>query len=265
MTDHLAEPNEGLTRRLILTLTIIVVFVVADERAFGLYQALGIEIDWTTIRDRLFLVHSWQVVPPLIVALVFFGSGAFRALGLQANILTGLAVGFVCTLPMLLGYALFGTFNPGESPVDLFFKYALFPGVGEEIIYRGFLFGLLFRFAGWGFIPASLLCAISFGIAHMWQGSSPAETAGIVAITAVGAVWFSWLYIEWGNNLFVPITFHVLMNEWWQLFEISETALGGGVGNIFRFTTIGLSVVVTLMMAKRQGGSRLKGRWLLSR
>ncbi|RFB04958.1 hypothetical protein [Parvularcula marina] len=90
MTYRLAEPNEGLTRHLILTLTIIVVFVVADERAFGLYQALGIEVDWTTIKDRLFLVHSWQMIPPLIVALIFFGSGAFRALGLQANILTGL-------------------------------------------------------------------------------------------------------------------------------------------------------------------------------
>ncbi|MEM1092605.1 MAG: CPBP family intramembrane glutamic endopeptidase [Pseudomonadota bacterium] len=263
-TTHQQRPRFQPWQR---NLIVILVFLITDQLAFPLYQFLGIEMNWDSLTERLLLNHSWQLFPPLAIAALFFG---FRrapwALGLQASLWTGLAFGMFCTLPMLIGYALFGSFSPGERPLWSQTAYSLFPGVFEEIFFRGFLFGLLFRFGGWGFLPASLLGAVFFGAGHMWQGADLAETVGVVAITATGAVWFAYLYAEWDDNLWVPITFHVLMNAWWGLFAISDTALGGAVGNIFRFATIALSIAVTVGMVRRRGsGSRLHGRWLVQR
>jgi membrane protease YdiL (CAAX protease family) len=151
----------------------------------------------------------------------------------------------------------------GEHPVLKLFQSALFPGVMEEVLYRGLLFGLLFRFARWGFIPAALVGAALFGAGHLYQGDSMGSAAASFAVTAMGAFWFAWLYVEWRNNLWVPIGFHVLMNLYWILFSMGETAVGGTTANIYRIATILLSVALTLIFARRKGNSELSGRrWI---
>ena len=126
-------------------------------------------------------------------------------------------------------------------------------GFFEEYFFRGFLFGILFRKLKWGFIPASILGGVIFGLGHIYQGSTLIETTGIFAITTIGAIWFSWLYVEWEKNLWIPIFLHTLMNLSWILFEVSDNALGGVYTNLFRAITIALTIIITILYHKKRG------------
>lgn len=131
----------------------------------------------------------------------------------------------------------------------------VWPGVlaplAEELFYRGFAIGLLLRAAGWRFLPAALWPAVFFGLAHLWQGGSAAETAMAVAITGVGGLGFGWLFVRWGYALWPPILLHIGMNCLWTAFALGEDAVGGVLGNGLRLVTVALAIGLTLRLAPR--------------
>lgn len=262
MSDTRANAASRGTRdtRLVAVAT-IAVFALADPCRPYLLDALGIVRSRPrTLLDLLVGNYSWYLLPPLVLGAALFGvRRSVAALGLHGNVLVGLGVGLCATLPMLAGYAACGHVSASYG-VHEAVRYALLPGVMEEILFRGMLFGFLFRFARWGFVPAALLGAVVFGAGHLWQGHGFADTAGVFAITAFGAAWFAWLYVEWDANLWVPIAFHVLMNLYWDLFAMGESALGGGIANLFRFATVFASIALTLLAARRRGGRIVRGR-----
>jgi len=45
----------------------------------------------------------------------------------------------------------------------------------------------------------------------------------------------------------------MLMNLAWELFSVSDNALGGIYSNVFRFLTIGLVIILTVLYKKRNG------------
>jgi membrane protease YdiL (CAAX protease family) len=162
---------------------------------------------------------------------------------------------------MLIGFALTGA--PHFSPSRLLLYSVLSPFV-EEIAFRGYLFRQLHRRAGWGFWPAALLNAALFGLVHIYQaftstGLDLQNLAGIVAITALGGLFFAWLFVRWQDNLWVPFAVHAFMNLWWDLFAIDETALGGWLANGVRFASLGLAVALTI--AKDFTIRKQTGRW----
>jgi hypothetical protein len=52
------------------------------------------------------------------------------------------------------------------------------------------------------------------------------------------------------ENLWVPISFHVLMNFWWMIFDAGATALGDVFANIARAATVLLSILFTIWKDK---------------
>lgn len=200
---------------------------------------------------RIAYHYLWWIVPPVLVVGFLFGFENLPELtGLKRGFLFGFGFALVTVSPMLISSAVVGSI----SNFRLFplLKGTLFAGFMEEFLFRAFLFGLLFRKAGWGFVPAGLAGALIFGMGHLYQGSTFAQASGIFAITAMGALWFAWLYIEW-DSLWVPVFLHVFMNLSWTLFEVSENALGGVNSNIFRIITIALTVVFTILSRKKAG------------
>ena len=164
---------------------------------------------------------------------------------------------------MLVSSAIIGRISENLNLGDLLHK-TVFAGFMEEFLFRGFLFGILFRKLKWGFIPASVLGSVIFGLAHIYQGYSFLGTLGIFFITFMGAAWFSWLFIEWNENLWVPIFLHILMNLSWILFEVSNNALGGIYTNIFRVVTIALTVIATVIYNKRKDRFRINRKNLIT-
>jgi uncharacterized protein len=212
-----------------------------------------IDISITSVYLRVAYFYAWWLVPTAIVTGLLFGFGnIFKTLGLHKGFITGLVLALIAVLPMLISSAVMGRIDENLDTF-LLLQSTLFAGFTEEWLFRGFLFGILFLKLGWGFIPASVIGAVFFGLGHIYQGSTLPETAGIFLITAIGAAWFAWLYVEWNNNLWVPVFLHILMNLSWTLFDVSANALGGWYTNLFRVITIALTIIITLRYHKKTG------------
>ncbi|MBK9292123.1 MAG: CPBP family intramembrane metalloprotease [Bacteroidetes bacterium] len=213
---------------------------------------------------RMLYTYSWWLVPVGLATAAIFGISRVPAvLGLNHNPWKAFGFAAVVVSPMLISSALAGRV-PDDLTVIRLIQATLLAGLMEELLFRGFLFGLLFRFCGWGFVPASLAGALVFGLSHLYQGSNLAEASGVFLVTAMGAVWFAWLYIEWDNNLWVPVFLHILMNLSWTLFDMSSNALGSVYPNIFRILTIALSIIITLKSFKDRGMHIKKSNLLIN-
>ena len=88
----------------------------------------------------------------------------------------------------------------------------------------------------------ALIGSFFFGISHAYQGEDLAGALIAVAFAGVGALWFAWLYVDFGFNLWLPIGLHVLMNASVSLFQIEGGVALGPMSNLFRFVTIGLAI-----------------------
>lgn len=176
-----------------------------------------------------------------ILLLVLVGgvslSGLWRVSGLGQPWRPALLMGVLLFAPIAIaGLAL------GEPAADLTVQSALFLGVlapfAEEVTFRGLAVGGLMALAGWRFWPAVLLPALVFGLGHAAQGDNLMEMAGVVAITAVGSIFFSWLYLRFDGNLWPAVVMHIGMNTIWNAFDLGQNAIGGMLGNGLRLAAV---------------------------
>jgi membrane protease YdiL (CAAX protease family) len=178
-----------------------------------------------------------------------------NSLGLRYGFFKGFLIALIVTLPMLIGYSIFLKFNEDLS-INWIFIGSIFAALFEEIYFRGILFGQVFRFTRIGFIPSVAIGALIFALGHLWQSTDVSVLTGIFIITFLGAGLFAWLYIEWDNNLWVPIGLHLFMNLYWELFS-GTNALGGKYENMFRIITI-ISVIAGTLLYKKYKGLKLE-------
>lgn len=198
-------------------------------------------------------------LPLFVTAIVMFGKQSFEALGMSRSLLKGFGLALLFTLPMFVGYAIVFDFNQDLSWRQIMLG-AVFAGFFEEMYFRAFFFGLLFRYTRLGFIPSILLGAIIFGSLHLYQSSEIGEMAGIFIMTFLGAGFFAWLYAEWKYNFWFIAWLHTLMNLSWMLFEAGDNALGGVWSNVFRVTTIAIAIFFTIRYK-----SRSKQKWEINK
>ena len=213
---------------------------------------------------QLVIGYLFWIVPTLLTLLIIYQydfKKVFSELGLDANAWKAILFAFLVTLPMMIGYFLLTRKASGD--LSTFLKEAFLPGVMEEYIFRGFLIGQLFKRGRLGFIPAVLIGSLAFGLGHLYQGGSFWETLGIVAVTSFGSAWFAWLFFEWGRNLYLVMALHLFMNLWWTIFGAGQNALGDATANIYRFITVAITVLITIMLS-RKTGFRVRGRDLFS-
>lgn len=176
----------------------------------------------------------------------------FESLGLNKSITKGILFPLICTSPMLFGYFFVFGFNK-EITWNEIFRLSIIAAFIEELYFRGILFGQIYRFTKIGFIPAIFYGAVIFASFHLYQSHDLLSLIGIFAATFLGSVLFGWVYIEWKNNLWVPIFLHLFMNLFWIIFNAGENALGGVYANIFRALTLLLVIILTIMTKKRKG------------
>lgn len=182
------------------------------------------------------------VAPILLMTLIDGGASRFVGeLGLIKNPLPALLFGFVVTAPALIGFALKASINQSLTVRDILMGGLFFPFV-EETFFRGFLFGQLYARAGWNFWFAAVVPAAVFAFSHINQSQDPTEIAGIMAITGLGSFLFSYVFMQWGGNIWAPFACHALRNISWSVFAVDDTALGDQAANIFRFATIVLAL-----------------------
>ena len=186
----------------------------------------------------------------------------FDHLGLSKNILQGLILALLFVVPMFLGGFIFYPFNPKISIPNLI-AGTILAGLFEELYFRGFLFGQIFRNTKLGFIPSIIVGALVFASAHLYQSQDFSTMAGIFITTFLGSIFFAWLFVEWDYNLWVPIFLHTFMNLSWNLFNVSDNALGDLFSNLFRGLTIAAAIVLTIFYKKKHGQKLTINRYTL--
>jgi membrane protease YdiL (CAAX protease family) len=174
-----------------------------------------------------------------------------KSLGLYGSIIKGFLFALICTLPLFIGFSFIFEINP-EISVNKILIAVVSAGFFEELYFRGFLFGLLYKYTKLGFVPAVFLGALIFGLIHLYQSTNISELIGIFLITFLGGLIFAWVYAEWKFNLWTAIFLHMLINFSWELFDVSDNALGGIYGNVFRFLSIVLVFGLTILYKKRK-------------
>lgn len=175
-------------------------------------------------------------------------------LGLNSNFIKGFLVAIISVLPLYVVFPLIGTINP-DLTFPLLVRKSFLPGFIEELICRAFMFGLFFRYAKIGFFWATLFPAVLFGLAHIYQGHDMVSSLAAFGVTFIGAVYFSWMYVAWNFNLWVPVGLHLLMNGAWVIFNVTgtEVAAGGLISNIVRVVSIVLAIIITVYYHKKKG------------
>lgn len=185
-----------------------------------------------------------------------------KYLGLSGNVLTGLGLAALFTIPMFVGGLFFYKFNK-IIDFQTLIAGTLLAGFFEELYFRGFLFGQLFKKTSLGFIPAIFFGALVFASGHLYQSQNISELIGIFIVTFSGAIFFAWLYVEWNYNLWVPVFTHTFMNLSWNLFAVDSSALGSVTANVFRGLTIVLAIVFTIKYKRRHHHKLLVNRGTL--
>lgn len=160
--------------------------------------------------------------------------------------LKGWGIGIALCIPMFVTNAIAGQFV--FSWKTLFFS-ALWPGFFEEVTFRAFPFGPLYRRCKWNFFLAIIAPTIVFASGHLYQSHDFISGLLTVAVTGIGALLFAWLYVEWDFNLWVPIALHAMMDAAWSLFPVGDEsygATGNTITNVGRAITIVLTIALTL-------------------
>ena len=252
--------NKNVKNSLIILVAFLFYYLLLKEYLFSIRNLIAF-VEPRYIRSLCFQLIC---LVPLILALfaICKPKDILASIGLSCNFALGMGIAFLCTLPMTVGNIFVGTFNKDITSYSVL-SSIVYAGFFEELAFRGFLFGLLFRYTRWGFIPASLVGALFFGAGHLYQGSDLLSALATFGVTALGAIWFSWMYVEWQNNLWVSIGMHMLMNASWILFSVSPTAAGGLVSNIVRGVTIVAVIGVTILYKKKHNLPYLVNRTTL--
>ncbi len=171
-------------------------------------------------------------------------------LSLDKPLIKGLAVAFIGTLPMLTGYLIHFKMAQKIDFESLFINTAS-SAFFEEIIFRAFLIGILYRFTRLGFLSAALLGSLLFAQVHLYQSQNVAELTEILAITFLGSLFFAWSYFESGYNLWTAIFLHFLMNLYWEIFTVSENVSGNLYGNLYKFSSIAVTVGILIYYKRK--------------
>ena len=238
----------------ILYSIVVSVIIILFWRNIGMVTAI------TGLPAASFLNQSMRALLLVIVAFILLAvvmkpKEIFSFLGLNGNILKGFGAAVICTLPLYLVFPFFGNFNT-ELTFQVFYNKCILTGFKEELVFRAFMFGLFFRYAKTGFFWAVILPALYFASVHLYQGHDVLSSLAAFGVTFIGALYFSWMYVEWNFNIWVPVGLHMLMNGAWHVFtmEGTEVAAGGLISNIVRVVSIALAVGLTVYVRRKNGG-----------
>jgi len=252
-------------KKIIISFVVIFTFVALNYlKFFFRYVVFGEEV-WMAMDFNLAIsyLNYTKIAIVLIVTFLLFKKIDFELFGLKKDFLNGLMIAMICVVPMFLAYGYAVDFKT-DMTIERAHANLVLAGFYEEFMYRGFLFGILYYYAGWGFISAVLIPSIVFGIGHLYQAETCGEAVGVFVFTALASAGFSWFYVAW-RSLWMVAFLHGFMDLVWDMFSVQTNVTGNFYANIFRFITLGLAIFFSIQKAKAGNSYSLKGKLWLNR
>ncbi len=168
----------------------------------------------------------------------------------------GFFVAAICVIPQLVGLGFYSNWD-FELSGTIVYRDFILAGFGEEFIFRAFLFGLLFYYAGWGFLSAGIFTGLFFGWVHLYQAEDFNSAISIFLFTVGASLGFSWFYYAW-KSLWMVLFLHAFMDLTWDGFNVQSNVTGNLLINIARFTTLILAIFFSIRKAKSIGRYDIK-------
>jgi hypothetical protein len=246
-------------RPAVVTVVVLAAFVAIERLPFVLY-AIPAWAAWArAAREPAML--TWKLLQPVLcvaAVMALHRASPRRAaaeLGLAAPWRPGLAFGALVTLPMLVALVLTSPLNPNATGWSLL-RTAVGSGLGEEVLFRGFLFLQLYRHARWPFAAAVVASALPFAYGHLYQARETGlallqGTLEVWVVSALSAAVLAWALVRWRGNLWPLVGVHALGNLWWMLLGEGSQRMYGWLGNGVRLSNAVLGVALTLWLDRR--------------
>ncbi len=204
--------------------------------------------------------YSITIIPLIITLKVLFPkNNIFDLFSLNQSVIKGFSLAFIGTLPMLAGYIIHFRGISSINPESLFIN-TLSSAFFEELIFRAFLIGTLYRFTRLGFLSSILIGSLLFAQVHLYQSQNTSELIEIFSITFIGSVFFAWVYFEQNFNIWSAIFLHFLMNLYWEIFNVSENVSGNLYGNLYKFLSLFL-IIAIIVYHKRKNKKSFQVTW----
>lgn len=232
------------------------IIAVASALALVLYDRVHLIVAPLHLQRTLaVLIMHMIVCLPIVVVLLLLNrpKDFFRHLGLDDNFIKGMVFALISTLPLFIAFPVVGDFNGGLT-WDKLVRSAVIAAFFEEVIFRGFIFGQLFRYCKIGFWWSVIIPSLLFGSIHLYQGSDPLSSLAAFGVTFIGGLFFSWIYVKWDFNLWCPVGLHFFMNLSWLLFTVegNSVAAGGVVSNVFRIMSVVVAIFLTNVYLRKR-------------
>jgi membrane protease YdiL (CAAX protease family) len=201
---------------------------------------------------NLFSFVAAGIVLTIAVVMILRRIGPVRALGelgLTPLGLMPILAGLLAVVAMAVAAMAMGRSYQPQDPTTLIALGVVSP-IGEEILFRGFVFRQLRRWAALPFWMAALIAAAVFASEHWSQGDTLISSFEASSVTFAGGFLFCWLTERW-NSIWPGIIIHAGLNIVWEIFALGDNAIGDATANIARLVAIVVAIAATMLLTSR--------------
>lgn len=250
-----AEETSGKSKLLISLLVIGTFIITLFVPKFYAYVIYGKDnFNALPMNFKVLLCHGTDLLLCFLVTF-YLASFSFKKmlemLGLQKGLGIAFLLALFAALPHLLGMQYLYGFNKETNFADVWVS-GIHPGYNEEILFRGFVIGILVRYARWPAILPLVLSSLLFAMGHLYQATNFSESI-TVFLTAFGAGTGFYLFYKYsGWNLWFPLFLHSFMDTATSISNWHGNITMSFQDNIFRGATIFIAIVISYRMYKKE-------------
>ncbi|MFZ4706373.1 MAG: CPBP family intramembrane glutamic endopeptidase [Bacteroidales bacterium] len=203
---------------------------------------------------RILLCHGTSLLLCFLVTF-YLASFSFKKMLEMLGLNKGIGIAFIlalfAALPQILGMQYLHGFNKEVSFADVWIN-GIHPGYNEEIVFRGFVIGILVRYAKWPAIIPIVLSSLLFAMGHLYQANNFPESI-VVFCTAFGVGAGFYMFYKYTNwNLWFPLFLHSFMDTASTISNWHGNITMSFQDNIFRGATIILAIYLSYRIYKKE-------------